>query len=180
MLSKEAGGGGTAPVVRFPQAGCWARMKEDIKSFHPEVKVSKSVKRLKRYSHFKIGQILHLISIIVFNPYAHSLYPPNMRSRLSMPTQPPVTNFPGNTAFSIFFSLCTCLTPNFYCSYQVYFRRSIPFLSPLEQYRDKSARIPCCCYTSHRVFPTPRLPAWTPRFARGPLQADTSNKVDYL
>ncbi len=34
---------------------------------------------------------------------------------------------------SEFISLCTCLTSNFYCYYLVYFRRSIPLLSPLEQ-----------------------------------------------
>ncbi len=44
------------PAVIFPQAGCYARFKEDIKTFHPEVKVSKSVKRFQRYSHFKIRQ----------------------------------------------------------------------------------------------------------------------------
>ncbi len=32
-----------------------------------------------------------------------------------------------------FISLCTCMTSNFFCSYQVYFWRSIPLLSPLEQ-----------------------------------------------
>ncbi len=56
VLSEEAGGGDAAPGVRVPQAGCWARMKVDIKSFHPEVKVSKSVEQFQRYSHFKIRQ----------------------------------------------------------------------------------------------------------------------------
>ncbi len=31
-----------------------ARIKVDIKSFHPEVKASKSVKRFQRYSHLKM------------------------------------------------------------------------------------------------------------------------------
>ncbi len=34
-------------------SGPAVRMKVDIKSFYPEVKASKSVKRFQRYSHFK-------------------------------------------------------------------------------------------------------------------------------
>ncbi len=49
VLFTRAGGGGAAPVVR-------ARWLLDIKSFHPEVKASKSVERFQRYSHFKITQ----------------------------------------------------------------------------------------------------------------------------
>ncbi len=37
------------------------------------------------------------------------------------------------TCTTPFISLCTCLTLNFYCSYPVYFRRSISLLRPLEQ-----------------------------------------------
>ncbi len=35
VLSIRAGGSGTAPVVRVPQAGCKARMKADIIVFNP-------------------------------------------------------------------------------------------------------------------------------------------------
>ncbi len=41
------GGGGVAPVRRGWWDGCDARMKVDIKSFNPEVKASKSVKRFQ-------------------------------------------------------------------------------------------------------------------------------------
>ncbi len=54
VLSKR-GGGGVASVVRGWWGGSDARMKVDIKSFHPEVKASKSVKRFQRYSHFKLS-----------------------------------------------------------------------------------------------------------------------------
>ncbi len=50
------GGGGVAPVLGVRWAGCDARMKVDIKSFHSDVKASKSVKRFQKYSHFKPSQ----------------------------------------------------------------------------------------------------------------------------
>ncbi len=56
VLSERGGGGGVAPVVGVCWAGCDARAKVNIKSFHPEVKASKSVKRFQRYSHFKLSQ----------------------------------------------------------------------------------------------------------------------------
>ncbi len=45
-------------------------MKVDIKSFHPEVKASKSVKRLQRYSHFKPRQFN-----LKFNGFMDTLTP---------------------------------------------------------------------------------------------------------
>ena len=58
MLSVRGGGdGGVAMVVRVSWAGCGVRVKVDIKSFHSEVKASKSVKRFQRYRHFKLSQL---------------------------------------------------------------------------------------------------------------------------
>ena len=64
---------GLPPVVRDQQAGWYARMKEDIKSFHSKVKVSKSVKRFQRYSHFKIRQVNLKFLLLSSPPFAHSL-----------------------------------------------------------------------------------------------------------
>ena len=75
VMSERSGGGVAAPVVRVPQAVCWARMKLDIKSFHPEVKVSRSVKRFKRYSPFKIRLFILEISIRLHPPLpTHPIY----------------------------------------------------------------------------------------------------------
>ena len=67
VLSTRAGGGGAAPVMRVWWAGCLARVKVDIKSFHPVVKASKSVKRFERYGHFKITQFSPQISFIILS-----------------------------------------------------------------------------------------------------------------
>ena len=76
VLSVRAGGGGVAPVVGVWWAGCGARMKVDIKSFHPEVKASKSVKRFQRYSHFKPSQF-HL----KFNSFGGTMTPFRINAR---------------------------------------------------------------------------------------------------
>ena len=64
VLSERAGGDVVVLGVRdLLQADCKACVKVDIRSFHPEVKVSKLVKWFKRYSHFKIRPFSPEISV---------------------------------------------------------------------------------------------------------------------
>ncbi len=58
-MSKRAGGGGNATVTRGLCVGYLHEMIEEIKRYKPEVKASKSDKRLQSYGHSKFCMFSH-------------------------------------------------------------------------------------------------------------------------